>query len=894
MALTPGARIGPYEVVAPIGAGGMGEVYRARDPRFGRDVALKVLPAHAGSDTERLRRFEQEARAAGVLNHPNILTVHDVGSADGHPYLVCELLEGETLRERLGAGPLPAARAIEVALQVAHGLAAAHAKGVVHRDLKPENLFLTRDGRVKILDFGIAKLLAREAGASDALATAPGTALGVVMGTAAYMSPEQVSGQVVDERSDLFSFGIVLHEMLSGKTPFAERTPIETMTAVLRADPPPLGVGENGVTPALDRVVTHCLEKSPDARFQSARDLAFALEALAGSSASPTPVSDSPRDSPTRRDSPATRASGLRLPWWAALALAACAFGAAWLAFAGRGQGRTLQFSRVVKLVATDAIESSPVLSPDGKWLAYLSDQGGRMNVWVRFLSGGQPVSLTAAFPELHVLAVREIGGLDISPDGSEIVFQGGTDPGKLANEQTSFVIPAPLGGTPRKLIGRGLNVRWSPDGRRIAYVLPGGAAGDALAIADRTGENERTVLPVAGGLHAHWLAWSPDGRYLYFNRGVTSANLEPSEVHRVPVDGGPEESVIATSRRASFPSPLAGGLVYSANPSSVDLALWWKPWNGDPVRITTGIGEYAEARLSADGRRMVATVYQPRRALWTMPIDDAARAPVLLSEAATGDSDPAWSPKGDRLAFSSTRSGDRNIWTAKVDGSDARQITTGEAIDDRPQWSPDGSRIAFVSSRGGERGVWTVDADGGTPRRVVAAKVLNALTWSPDGREILFSTPDGDAPALFRVGIDGGTPTRIPTPTAASSPAWSPVNDVIAYVATVRAAGSAPGRTWPAFTRPSGEQIAAPEKPTLANGTVTWSVDGRWLAGISSPGTGPSSIWVFPAGGQAPPRQLIEFGPEARPWGLAWSPDGKTIVFGLQERTADIVLFDN
>ena len=374
----------------------------------------------------------------------------------------------------------------------------------------------------------------------------------------------------------------------------------------------------------------------------------------------------------------------------------------------------------------------------------------------------------------------------------------------------------------------------------------------------------------------------------------MTSGNLEPSEIHRVPIDGGAEESVIATDRRASFPFPLADGLVFSANPSSVDLALWWKPWAGEARRITTGIGEYAEARLSADGRRMVATVYQPRRALWTIGLDDPAPAPVLLTQAASGDSDPAWSPKGDRLAFSSTRSGDRNIWTAKPDGSDPRQITTGEAIDDRPQWSPDGAKLAFVSSRGGERGIWVVDADGGTPRRVIAAKVLNTITWSPDGRDILYSTPAGEAPGLFRVVVDGGTPTRLPTPTAASSPAWSPGGDLIAYVATVRASGTTPGRTWPAFMRSTGEPIPAPEKPTVANGTLAWSADGRWLAGISSPGTGSSVIWVFPADGKAPPRRLIEFGPEARPWGLAWSPDGRRLVFGLQERTADIVLFDN
>ena len=499
MELPAGARVGPYEVVGPLGAGGMGEVYRARDPRLGREVALKVLPAHAGGDPDRLRRFEQEARAAGLLNHPNILTVHDVGTANGHPYLVSELLDGETLRERLRGGALPPARAIEIAIQVARGLSAAHAKGVVHRDLKPENLFLTADGRVKILDFGIAKLLAENTGGFDALSTAPGTAMGVVIGTAAYMSPEQVSGQPADQRSDLFSFGVVLHEMLSGHAPFTAPTPVETMTAVLRADPPPLpALGDD--TGSLGRCVRHCLEKSPDARFQSARDLAFALDALVPTSASAV-VSDGARDR-ARRDVPRRRPrwnpkDTPRLPWWMTLVVGTGAFGAAWLIVRGPAPSSAPQFTRVVPLVATDALESSPVLSPDGKWFAYLSDEGGRVNVWVRFLSGGQPVNLTASAAELLVTAVREIGGLDISPDGSEIVFpafRDSPDATNPPNQQSSYVIPAPLGGTPRKLLDRGLGVRWSPDGQRIAYIQPGGPAGDALAVADRTGMNERVV----------------------------------------------------------------------------------------------------------------------------------------------------------------------------------------------------------------------------------------------------------------------------------------------------------------------------------------------------------------------------------------------------------------
>jgi Tol biopolymer transport system component len=634
----------------------------------------------------------------------------------------------------------------------------------------------------------------------------------------------------------------------------------------------------------VQRIVHHCLEKAPDDRFQTARDLAFALQAASPTQTGTAPVAAVPGGQSDR----------WRIAWWWSVVAAASACAAAWIVMHPRETNNGPRFDRVVRLVATDAVESSPVLSPDGKWIAYLSDEGGQMNVWVRSLSGGQSVNLTGSASDLHVSAVREIGGLDISPDGSEIAFTASPDASGPANQLASYVIPAPLGGIPRKLIERGAGVRWSPDGRRIAYVLPGGYAGDSLVVADRTGEHPREVLPVAGGLHAHWVAWSADGQYLYYHRSGTSANLEPTEIYRVPVSGGPEERVIQTSRRAVFACPLSDGLVYSANPSTVDLALFWKPSNGRTVPLTTGMGEYAEARLSSDRQRMVATVYQPQRALWTIAVDEASAQPVMVTRSGFGDSDPAWSPRADRLAFSSTRSGDRNIWTSKPDGTDPRQVTSGHEIDDRPQWSADGTRLAFVSSRGGERGIWTVAADGGAPRRVLAANVLNSVSWSPDGKELVYAAPNGDAPALFRVRVDGGTPVRIHTATAASSPAWSASTGLIAYLAAVRASDTGPGRTWPAVITASGQPVPMPEQPTLANGTVSWSADGRWLAGISAAGTNVSGIWVFPIDGRAAPRKMLTFSSEARPWGVTWSPDGRRLVYGLHERSADIVLFDS
>src|SRR5512143_3826573 len=285
MSLAAGSRLGPYEIVTPIGAGGMGEVYRARDPRLGRDVAVKVLPASFSKDPDRLRRFEHEARAAGVLNHPDITAVYDVGSVKGSPYVVSELLEGETLRSRLDAGPLAPRKALDYAIQIARGLAAAHEKGIVHRDLKPENLFVTKDGRVKILDFGLAKLKQAEPGSEGETNLPTGTAgtePGVVLGTMGYMSPEQVRGKPADARSDLFSLGAILYEMVSGQRAFRGETAADTITAILTKEPPDLSVTNREVPPGLDRIIRHCLEKNPEARFQSARDIAFDLEALSG------------------------------------------------------------------------------------------------------------------------------------------------------------------------------------------------------------------------------------------------------------------------------------------------------------------------------------------------------------------------------------------------------------------------------------------------------------------------------------------------------------------------------------------------------------------------------------------------------------------------------------
>src|ERR1700733_14561015 len=323
MNLSPGSRLGPYEIVAPLGAGGMGEVYRARDSRLKREVAIKVLPQAFSLDADRLRRFEQEALATAALNPPNILAVFDLGTNEGSPYVVSELLEGETLRERLRGGSITVRKTLDYTLQIAHGLAAAHEKGIIHRDLKPENLFLTKDGRVKILDFGLAKLTQPESGDHTSLPTMThATEAGVVLGTAGYMSPEQVRGMAVDARSDIFSFGAILYEMISGKRAFHRETSADTMSAILKEDPPDLSETNRNVSPALERIVQHCLEKNPEQRFHSASDIAFDLEHLSGASSTTGRVTAAAAAQP-RRKLLAAAAGGLGLAllmlglgWW--------------------------------------------------------------------------------------------------------------------------------------------------------------------------------------------------------------------------------------------------------------------------------------------------------------------------------------------------------------------------------------------------------------------------------------------------------------------------------------------------------------------------------------------------------------------------------------------------
>ncbi|HZI67533.1 MAG TPA: protein kinase, partial [Thermoanaerobaculia bacterium] len=455
MTLTSGSRLGPYEIVSPLGAGGMGEVYRAKDPRLGRDVAIKVLPASFSNDADRLRRFEQEARAAGVLNHPNVTAVYDIGDHEGAPYVVSELLEGETLRAELAGGHLSLRKAIDHAVQIAHGLAAAHDKGIVHRDLKPENVFVTNDGRVKILDFGLAKLTHAEEGSSAGHTNLPtaaaGTEPGVVLGTMGYMAPEQVRGRPADARADIFAFGAILYEMLAGRRAFHGDSAADTMSAILREDPPDLSATNQNVTPGLERILRHCLEKNPEQRFQSIRDLAFDLEALSGLSAPSTTSIALPPARPRRR------LLTVAIP----IAIAAVAVGAF---FAGRRVERGLSTSEPRTFQQLSFVQQAIFnarFAPDGKTVVYSSARQGNTPEIVTSkpdFPGGTPSGLTG----VHLLAVSSRGELAVLTKARYL--------GHSLFDGTLARMPLE-GGAPREVLEGVREADWSPDGSQLAII---------------------------------------------------------------------------------------------------------------------------------------------------------------------------------------------------------------------------------------------------------------------------------------------------------------------------------------------------------------------------------------------------------------------------------------
>jgi Tol biopolymer transport system component len=862
MRLTSGIKLGPYEIVSPLGAGGMGEVYRARDTRLGRDVAIKVLPEALANDADRLRRFEQEARTIAALNHPNILGIHDIGAHDGAPFLVTEFLEGQTLRGKLESGPMPVRRAIECALGIAQGLAAAHEKGIVHRDLKPENVFVTRDGRIKVLDFGLAKLVRPEENHETAVTlTSPATLPGMVTGTVGYMSPEQVRGKPIDPRSDIFSFGAVLYEMLTGKRAFKRETSAETMTAILREEPrAPSDTGGNCPL-TLQSILVRCLEKNVERRFQSASDLAFAIESLSGTStAKSVPQPDSRR---------------AWLPWVIAAALLMGT--AAWeMARPAAAPANPLEKAHFTRVTDFESVEAA--ISPDGRFVALISDHDGPFDVWLSQVGTGRLVNLTQGKAGPLPGPLRSVG---FSRDGSEI-WLGGGDVGMRLR-----LMPL-TGGTLRNFLSEeAVNLAWSPDGERIVYHTFGN--GDPMFVADRTGANARRIYGDQPGIHNHFPAWSPDGRWIYFVHG-TPATKE-MDLWRIDPAGETPERLTHRNTDVAYPTPVGNRTVFYVARDGDGSGPWLWAFDlkrKDSRRASVGLEQYTSVEASADGRKLVATISNPAASLWSVPI--------LSRIAEEHDVKPFTLPTVRALAprfggaslfyLSSLGTGD-GLWRLR-DGQ-ATEIWKGAdgALLETPAVSPDGSRVAIVLRRSGKRQLHVLSSDGAELQPIAqGVDVQGTSCWSPDGRWIVTGGSSATGPGLFKIPLEGGSPVRL-VAGQALNPVWSPDGSLIVYAGTNV-------RTFAPLlaVRPDGTSVKLPEITLRRLGErVRFLPDGKsliYMQGLLAS----QDFWVLDLTSMKS-RPLTRLQNRATMRTFDVTSDGKQIVFDRLRENSQVVMID-
>jgi len=766
MTLPLGSKLGSYEVLSLLGAGGMGEVYRARDTRLGRVVAIKVLPVERMADVDRRRRFVQEARAASALNHPNIVTIYEIESADGIDFIVMEYVPGKTLDSVIPRQGMRLGEVLRIAIPIADAVARAHAAGIVHRDLKPANVVVGSDGVVKVLDFGLAKLAAEkeadspkretktEAGDAGRLSR-PGT----VAGTVEYMSPEQAMGNKVDARSDVFSFGAMLYEMVTGRAAFAGNSTAETLAAVLREQPKAPSEVVTGLPKELERLILRCLQKDPDRRFQHMADVKVELQEIKEESDS----------QPAAAQAPARR----RHRWWlvAALAGALLLAVAVWLRWRPRGIEMAPP-PRLVTLTSMRGDVTQPTFSPDGGQIAFTWDgeKGDNWDIYLKMIGSSEIRRLTTdSAPDFAP---------SWSPDGRQIAFvrsQPGYNPWDLKGQGTIHLV-SPVGGSDRKLSDFPVRPRlsWSPDGRWLAAARDGsatetdpGAAG--IYLIPLLGGEPRPVTSAKAPACHHTPAVSPDGHHLaYASCAFCSMWLS---CHIDVVELGAEYEPAGPPRRLT---PRAGnilGLAWTRDGNSLVYGDWTtgRLWRarivGDrpPETIElAGLGTIWPA-TAASLNRLAFMHGRDTSAIYRFEV---GHVPEALLASSLQDSFPHLSRDGRRITFQSRRGGEGDeIWLAAADGSNPMQLTHGPGIwQGSPRWSPDGQRIAFDSqAEDGKWDIWTIDADGGSPRRLTRDPGnKNVPSWSRDGRWIYFESDRAGAQEIWRIPATGGSEERI------------------------------------------------------------------------------------------------------------------------------------
>jgi Tol biopolymer transport system component len=902
MALTSGTKLGPYEIQSPLGAGGMGEVYRARDSRLERDVALKILQSEVANDPDLRARFEREARTVAALSHPNIVALYEVGNSNGVEYTVSELVDGESLRARLQQGSMRVRDVVELATQIADGMAAAHAAGIVHRDLKPENVMVTRDSRVKILDFGLARAMPGAGRGSNKTSDAETISLpatqatldyrtvpGMVLGTAAYMSPEQARGLEADYRADQFSFGLMVYEMLGGKQAFARGSAVETMAAIVRDEPEPL---DSRVPAPLKWVVERCLEKDPARRYDSSRDLYQQLRTLrdhfSEAFTSSRAQEVSPEVAAAAQAGAKRKGFGLAAMIGAAALAALLAGACAWWL-----HPKSVQLSDY-KYTPFAMNASNPLWSPDGKMAAYSGTVGADQQLFLRALDSPIPRRLTQTTGNALPLGW--------SPDSSHILYLQSV----TTADADSVLSIATVGGQPELL--------WTlPKGNDLCAVTPDGKAGVILFkgednlydlyISDPIGSPLRRYSSSAVTSHAYFnhpqIRFSPDGKQLLLIRFGDKIGYEgwllpwpsgsgtPRRVlSTLPHEGTPQFGWMPDSRHIM--AATVNGIGTTQHLFLADTR------SDDWQEITQGTGMEATPSVAPDGSSILFAESNTDLDIMSMSIADGSARPLIVT--ARSEFHPAWAANADSLVYVSDRLGTEDIWLHTKDGQDRPLVTRASFPSDPPKWmfapvlSPDGTRVIFVSVPvTNDSGLWEVAVSGGAPVRLLnsseSSKAQFTGDWSPDGSQFAFLTVEPDGGRLLNVvrTSGGAVGQKLTQVGVGGVPSWSPDGKWIAY--------SDANDGWHLIS-PDGKEHR--DLGTIKTRNLGFSKDSKTAYGIRDDG---GKLWLFSLDiGAGKFRDIKQVDNSLRPRsplnpGVRFSlaPDGKSFAYSINKEESSV-----
>jgi eukaryotic-like serine/threonine-protein kinase len=874
-----GQTLAHYQILAKIGAGGMGEVYRAHDTKLGRDVAIKVLPKELSRDPERVARFRREARTLASLQHPRIASIFGLEDVGEERLLVMELVDGEDLGQRLRRGPLPVDEALDIARQVAEGLEAAHEKGIVHRDLKPANVKVTPAGEVKILDFGLACAYQGEADESGKLdensptLTAAMTRAGTILGTAAYMSPEQARGKHVDRRTDVWALGCVLYEMLAGRRCFGGANVTDVLAAVVKEDPDWSCLP--GPLPWRVRdLLEQALQKDPRKRLRDMGDVGLALERAQNDAA----------DSPWTAGAPAADPAGILRQRWAWLALGLVVGGAAVgvstrLRSNGPAVRNPLAGATITRLTDFAGDEVKAAISPDGRFVAFASDRGGEFDLLVGQVGSPDFRNVT---DDGSVMAHGPIRSFGFNWDGSEIW---------VGHAQGGIRTTSLLGGSFRNFLDEdAVGVDWSPDGRRLLYRH--GTGGDPLYVADRDGANAKLILGAPDGTHQHYPTWSADGEWIYLVRFGPS--IEEC-LWRVRPDGSGLERLTSGLTGIASPTPIDRRTVLFCARDRNGAGPWLWTFDADTgtsQRVSFGVEQYTAIDASRDGHRLVATVADPQVALWRVPILDAVAteanaAPFPMPTVRAGG------PRYGRDALFYVSSGGTGATVWRYRDGEPTEVWSGSGsgvLEDEPAVSPMGDFLALVVKKDDRRRILILSADGAERRELSTGPVAvhGGIAWSPDGRWLAAGGVEGEQAGLFKIPADGGAPTRI-VDGEARAPVWSPRGDLIVFVgpqigADVRLHA----------VRPDGTPVELPEiKVQFGSGgaRARFLPDGRGL--VYMQGLARLQDFYLLDLASMESRRLTRLDNPAEMCWFDVTPDGAEIVFDRMKQNSDIVLIE-